>query len=147
LKVGDLTVPLPVFRDPFATDVGAVTGENNIVVEIITPQACGRTGRAHVDGESVNLYVLETVTGQKVVTGSGRTVFQNTLDTHVHPERSRAKCSQYRQVADLRALQVERKIFARRSVALRWEGACSSNIPSLIVNLPILYIIYMPILL
>jgi hypothetical protein len=88
LKVGDLTVPLPILSYPLATDTSAITGKNNIAVEIITPQASGRTGIAHVNGETVNLSILETVTGQKVITGSSRAVFQKALGTNVDTVRN-----------------------------------------------------------
>jgi hypothetical protein len=88
LKVGDLTVPLPVLSDPLATDTGAVAGKNNITVEIITPQALGGTGLAHVNGETVNLSVLETVTGQKVVGRRSSAVFQKTFGTNVDTVRN-----------------------------------------------------------
>ena len=78
-KVADLPVPLPVDRDEFALDLGAVRA---VLVERVAEQTAGRTVLRHVDREAVDFAVTEAVAREEIVRGSVASVFHLAL----HPD-------------------------------------------------------------
>lgn len=88
-KILHLTIPRPFLSDPESTNFGSIEGIFRGSVELVPVQSLRLfVWLGHIDGVTINLSVLETITGQKIILGGVGSVFELALYTDVDTGRS-----------------------------------------------------------
>lgn len=92
-KVLGYAIPAPLLSDPESTNAGSVDASLRILVEFVTPQSLRLTDwLAHINGITIHLSVLETISGQEIILGGVRSIFELALDTDIDTGRSNVLC-------------------------------------------------------